>query len=327
MLILYLPTITYIICISVRFYGIKKWINKIIDEPVYFIFPILTSFSFYEKSKLNFQENFEKLDQLSVPQNVSQFNSQSMDAETKEKITVGSKRNITSVTVETEKLKRNEQLSVPQKVYPSMDSTEKDGNMKNIDDVWIEIIEDTLETTVDTTRNITSMSADMENKNEQLSIPQNNSPNYFQSRDSTEKDGNMKTIDDVWIETIEDTFETTEETTNTYNRNNTSTFLEMEKKKEQLSVPQNNSPENHFNIKTIDDDGIETIEDNFETTIETKDKITPKNKRNNAFMSVEKEKQFSIRQSNTLFFLFCASTSLCIFGDLWHQWMRGKRYD
>ena len=265
MLILYLPTITYIICISVRFYGIKKWINKIIDEPVYFIFPILTSFSFYEKSKLNFQENFEKLDQLSVPQNVSQFNSQSMDAESKEKITVSSKRNITSVTVETEKLKRNEQLSVPQKVSPSMDSTEKDGN--------------------------------------------------------------MKTIDDVWIETIEDTFETTVETTNTYIRTNTSTFLEMEKKKEQLSVPQNNSPENHFNIKTIDDDGIETIEDNFETTIETKDKITPKNKRNNAFMSVEKEKQFSIRQSNTFFFLFCASTSLCIFADLWHQWMRGKRYD
>ena len=327
MLILYLPTITYIICISVRFYGIKKWINKIIDEPVYFIFPILTSFSFYEKSKLNFQENFEKLDQLSVPQNVSQFNSQRMDAESKEKKTVSSKRNITSVTVETEKLKRNEQLSVPQKVSPSMDSTEKDGNMKTIDDVWIETIEDTFETTVDTTRNITSMSADMEKKNEQLSIPQNNSPNNFQSMDFTKKDGNMKTIDDVLIETIEDTFETTVETTNTYNRNNTSTFVEIEKKKEQLSVPQNNSPENHFNIKTIDDDGIETIEDNFETTIETKDKITPENKRNNAFISVEKEKQFSIKQSNTLFFIFCGSTSLCIFGDLWHQWMRGKRYD
>ena len=35
-----------------------------------------------------------------------------MDAESKEKITVSSKRNITSVTVETEKLKKNEELSV-----------------------------------------------------------------------------------------------------------------------------------------------------------------------------------------------------------------------
>ena len=82
-----------------------------------------------------------------------------------------------------------------------------------------------------------------------------------------------------------------------------------------------------FNFWAIDDDGIEKTENNFETTIETKDNITPTDKINNAFMSVEAEKQFSIRQSNTLFFLFCASTSLCIFGDLWHQSMRGKSSD
>ena len=264
MSILYLPTITYIICISVRFYGLKRWINKIINEPIYFVFPILTSFSFYEKSKLNFRENIEIQDQLSVPQPVLSFNSQSMGAETTDEINVASEINITLVT---EKLKKNEPLSVPHIVSPSNsqknDATEKHGNMKTIVDV-----ETTVETTDTYNRNITSMSVEMEKKNDQVSITQNNSPYNSQSMDFTEKDGNMKTIDDL---------------------------------------------------------SIETIEDNFENTVETKDKITPTNKRNNAFMSVEAEKQFSIRQSNTLFFLFCASTSLCILGDLWHQWTRGKK--
>ena len=129
---------TYIIYLSIRFYGLKGWISEIINDPVYFIFPILTSLSFYEKSKLNYQEN-----------------------------------------------------------------------------------------------------------NEQLSVQQNLSPNNFQSMDIMEQ---------------------------------------------------------HGNIESIDDDGIETIEE-----------------------TVEIEKQFSIRQSNTLYFLFCASSSLCIFGDLLHQWMRGRR--
>ena len=149
---------TYIIYLSIRFYGLKKWISEIINDPVYFIFPILTSLSFYEKSKLNYQENYENNGQLSVHQNVSHNNFQSMD-----------------------------------------------------------IIEQ------------------------------------------------------------------------------------------------------HGNIENIDNDGIETIEETFETTIETTDT------RNNTFLSVEIEKQFSIRQSNTLYFLFCASSSLCIFGDLLHQEIRGKR--
>ena len=264
MSILYLPTITYIICISVRFYGLKRWINKIINEPIYFVFPILTSFSFYEKSKLNFRENIEIQDQLSVPQPVLSFNSQSMGAETTDEINVASEINITLVT---EKLKKNEPLSVPHIVSPSNsqknDATEKHGNMKTIVDV-----ETTVETTDTYNRDITSMSVEMEKKNDQVSITQNNSPYNSQSMDFTEKDGNMKTIDDLSIETIQDT---------------------------------------------------------FENTVEAKDKITPTHKINNAFMSVEAEKQFSIRQSNTLFFLFCASTSLCILGDLWHQWTRGKK--
>ena len=149
---------TYIIYLSIRFYGLRNWISGIINDPVYFIFPILTSLSFYEKSKLNFQENYGN----------------------------------------------NRQLSVPQDVFPN--------NSQSI--------------------NIT---------------------------------------------------------------------------------------EQHGNNGNIDNDGIETIEDTFETTIETPDI------KNNTLTSEEIEKQFSIRQSNTLFFLFCVSSGLCTFGDLWHQWMRGKR--
>ena len=106
--------------------------------------------------------------------------------------------------------------------------------------------------------------------------------------------------------------------------------------KNELSVLQNDPPcnsqkvdatEQHGDLVNIDEDGIETIEtieDTFETTIATKDKITDAHKRNNHVPSITQEKQFSIRQSNTLFFLFCVSSSLCTFGDLWHQKMRGK---
>ena len=60
--ILYLPTMIYVILISIRFYGFKKWISEIINEPVYFIFPILTSLSFYGNSaESNFRENLNDL--------------------------------------------------------------------------------------------------------------------------------------------------------------------------------------------------------------------------------------------------------------------------
>ena len=52
-LILYLPTIIYIVFVSIRFYGLQRWINEIMSDPVYFIFPILTSLSFYEKAKID----------------------------------------------------------------------------------------------------------------------------------------------------------------------------------------------------------------------------------------------------------------------------------
>ena len=163
-LILYLPTITYIIFKGIGFYGLKNCINEMINDPVYFIFPIFTSFSFYEMSKVNCQENYEK------------------------------------------------------------------------------------------------------NK---LAVLQNDLPSNAQKVDTTEQHGDQVDID-------------------------------------------------------IEEDGIETIEETVVTTIATKDNVTAAHKRNNHSQSVEQEKQFSIRQSNTLFFLFCVSSCLCTFGDLWHQWMRGK---
>ena len=48
-LLLYLPTIIYIVVISIRFYGLTKWLTETLNDPVYFIFPILTNMSFYEK--------------------------------------------------------------------------------------------------------------------------------------------------------------------------------------------------------------------------------------------------------------------------------------
>ena len=49
--ILYLPTIIYTIVIGINFHGWNKWISQTLNNPVYFIFPILTSMSFYGKPK------------------------------------------------------------------------------------------------------------------------------------------------------------------------------------------------------------------------------------------------------------------------------------
>ena len=63
---------------------------------------------------------------------------------------------------------------------------------------------------------------------------------------------------------------------------------------------------------------VDTVETTTETTVEVV------NIRNNGLPVVETEKNFSVRQSNILYLLFCLSSSLCIFGDLCNQWIRGK---
>ena len=45
--LLYLPTIIYIIGLGIKFYGLKRWLFETLNNPVFFIFPILTNMSFY----------------------------------------------------------------------------------------------------------------------------------------------------------------------------------------------------------------------------------------------------------------------------------------
>ena len=237
MFILYLPTITYISFISIRFYGFKNWIKEIINDPVYFIFPILTSMSFYEKSKLNYQKNCGKNEQLSVLGRVSRDNQ-------------------------------------------NVDTSGHHGDINKTNDDGIETVEDNLEITIEQHGDIYNI-------------------------DKTDVDG---------IKTVEDTFETTIETLDE---------ITVDKTYESGVEAVNDTSQN-----------IETIEqhrdkNNFDQTheadtIKTTDELTV-NEENVTFPSVETEKQLSIRQSYTIFCLFCVSSSLCIFGDLWYQWMRGKR--
>ena len=74
-IILYLPTMIYIVFISIRFYGLQRWINEIMNDPVYFIFPILTSLSFYEKAKIDDKESDDA-------QIVESSNNKNTDADT-----------------------------------------------------------------------------------------------------------------------------------------------------------------------------------------------------------------------------------------------------
>ena len=61
---LYLPTVVCVLCQSIRFYGWRKWVTGVLDDPILFIFPILTSMSFYKKadnqgitSPVNYDDN------------------------------------------------------------------------------------------------------------------------------------------------------------------------------------------------------------------------------------------------------------------------------
>ena len=50
--VLYFPTVIYIFYISIRFHGFKSWVAKVMDNPSYFIFPLLTCISFYKRPDL-----------------------------------------------------------------------------------------------------------------------------------------------------------------------------------------------------------------------------------------------------------------------------------
>ena len=48
LVLLYLPTLIYVSLCSIKFYGWNSWISSVLDDPVYFIFPIFTNISFYK---------------------------------------------------------------------------------------------------------------------------------------------------------------------------------------------------------------------------------------------------------------------------------------
>ena len=54
--LMYLPTIIYTIVLGIQFHGWKNWIFQTLNDPVYFIFPVLTSISFYGKEKNDIEE-------------------------------------------------------------------------------------------------------------------------------------------------------------------------------------------------------------------------------------------------------------------------------
>ena len=64
--VLYLPSIFYVTYTSLQFYGKEKWSNRVLADPVYFIFPIFTCISFYhrndkiiQKKEIEHKENIE----------------------------------------------------------------------------------------------------------------------------------------------------------------------------------------------------------------------------------------------------------------------------
>ena len=48
--LLYLPSVLYVVKISVSLFGWRGWLGKTLENPVFFILPIFTSLSFYRKT-------------------------------------------------------------------------------------------------------------------------------------------------------------------------------------------------------------------------------------------------------------------------------------
>ena len=61
--IYYFPPIIYMTVVSIRFYGAKNWLNGVLGNPAYFILPVTTCLSFYEKTnsyQIGTEENGRK---------------------------------------------------------------------------------------------------------------------------------------------------------------------------------------------------------------------------------------------------------------------------
>ena len=64
---MYGPTVFYCLYISISFYGMKQWMGQFLNNPIYFIFPMLTCISFYEDhdsvDKVSNAEDEEKVEE------------------------------------------------------------------------------------------------------------------------------------------------------------------------------------------------------------------------------------------------------------------------
>ena len=61
--IYYFPPTFYMTVVSIRFYGAKNWLNGVLGNPAYFILPVTTCLSFYEKTnsyQIGTEENGRK---------------------------------------------------------------------------------------------------------------------------------------------------------------------------------------------------------------------------------------------------------------------------
>lgn len=54
---LYGPTLLYVIFLSIKFHGWKRYFSKILEDPIYLIFPIFTNISFYNNEDQSSQGN------------------------------------------------------------------------------------------------------------------------------------------------------------------------------------------------------------------------------------------------------------------------------
>ena len=59
---LYLPSLIYIIYISIKFYGWRNYLSCILEDPIYFIFPFFTNISFYKIPDKTKEEHTELRD-------------------------------------------------------------------------------------------------------------------------------------------------------------------------------------------------------------------------------------------------------------------------
>ena len=51
LVLLYLPTLLYVVLCSLTFYGWREWSGCVLDDPVHFIFPIFTNISLYKSRR------------------------------------------------------------------------------------------------------------------------------------------------------------------------------------------------------------------------------------------------------------------------------------